>query len=86
MKTCTIHVLQEHINRGRRRNCSFCPVALALADACGGTPSVGLRSGRARIPGTHALRDFALPWKVQDFIRSFDAHIEVFPFSFEVEL
>lgn len=78
-----IRVTQEHIDRGIQRDCSECPVALALLDAGFRDPKANastLRNGKKFICRT--------PDKVYDFMSHFDSVYygddNPTPFEFEI--
>lgn len=75
-----IKVTQEHINKGKKRNILFCPIALALNDAFGTECSVGPKDWGFR---GESLCYF-LSQKCKDFIKKFDNSKPVEPFEFEV--
>ena len=94
MKTVTVHVTPDHINRGRRHQSQECPLALALGDATGCRASVGLSSFGLYRPdplvpellGDPVVSQAQLPPAAQGFPAAFDQGREVEPFSFELEL
>lgn len=72
-----VKVLQRHINRGGH-TCRNCPIALALRTAGAKDPRVGHDSWWT--PETRIYTD--LPSGAQQFIRDFDRHRPVRPFTF----
>lgn len=76
-----INVTQEHIDRGTKKECSKCPVALALKDA--GFPNAFV--------GVFSIWPFEMTRldvsnEVEEFIAAFDCGSIVKPFSFNLEL
>jgi hypothetical protein len=82
MKTLTIEVTQEDIERGVKQECWDCPIALALFRTTGKEWSVAPSSCREL--GT--LTDYIFPAEATEFIRSFDLGYPVSPFSFKLEV
>lgn len=78
-----IEVTQEHIDKGRRRSCWGCPVALAMRSA-------GLLNAHAAatfyIWGAHGQFFKDLPKDVTSHIEYFDQTGKMRPFSFELEV
>ena len=74
-----IAVTQEHIDRGERKVCNGCPVALALRND-GYDSRVEYTSMQFRIEGTKYGCE--TPRSVQKFILAFDKGRAVAPFSF----
>jgi hypothetical protein len=83
----TIHVTQDHIDRGIRKSPFDCPITLAVNEQTG-----------LRVSTTHAwfrvidkegntikYIDFNIK-SIADFISKFDWELPVEPFSFEIEL
>ena len=83
MTLLNVTVTEDHIARGERGQCSSCPLALAVLDATGLTPSVSLR--RVLIPGMSGDWIF-LPDKAIRFRERFDDGKKVTPFSFTLEV
>lgn len=68
-----ITVTQDHINNGKRHNCTDCPIALAL-QPYGLSPSVGPRSiiWRKFNGKYNTFYKGYLPIEAQNFIQMFD--------------
>jgi hypothetical protein len=81
MKT-TINVTQEHIDKGLRRQCSKCPVALAIKDVCKPETYVNV-SSVIYVGGKFSK---AAPLDVERFIGRFDGSFSVEPFSFDLDI
>ena len=82
MKTVTINVRPEHIDRGLRQSCCRCPIALAVCDALGcEADDVWVDMGQVIVNNESA----SLPEKAVDFYKAFDDGDAVEPFSFETE-
>ena len=84
MRTVTVEVTQEDIDKGKAYDCLKCPIALALQRATGGL-SVWVN------PGTWRIRDYSMRWckfssEEAAFIEDFDEGRLVEPFHFTVEL
>lgn len=77
-----IKVTQEHIDRGTKKACSTCPVALALREATGMECEVSTTI--AFLPNND--NGIPLPIDAKDFIRRFDAGTLVQPFEFELPI
>lgn len=91
MKTIQINVTQQHIEDGARRSCDRCPIALAMLKA--GFPSPYISSTWARLNHDYGQPEHQgrrqqvnLPKIVQQFVRSFDSHHSVHPFSFTIKV
>ena len=72
MKTVTVNVNREHINRGHRRSCVDCPIALAVNEQLKAYPSALVVNGTISFgyQGFMYLRKQSKA--VNDFIRQFD--------------
>lgn len=89
-----ISLTQRHINKGRRKGCHTCPIALAVIEALGrrrGTRSVHVETLRVRIrKGPEPWHWIALPERVKWFIYRFDAVLvprkEFQPFEFDLDI
>jgi hypothetical protein len=81
-----IDVTQKHINRGFRKTCGQCPVALALAEAFSanwshaGPSTLSVRRNRLR------TLDWDTPVVARDFMLRFDSGAPVSPFSFDLPI
>lgn len=94
----TVSVTQEHIDRGKRNDCSDCPVALAFLDALPGARIASVRywdhdGDLARAPEIHVTVDFdagfryyRAPDEVAAFVADFDDGLAVSPFTFTAEV
>jgi uncharacterized Zn-binding protein involved in type VI secretion len=76
----TIFVSTAHIRNGEPKDCTQCPVALALFDA--GYCVVSVRGDFIAVDGM----TFTTPDIVHDFINIFDMYNVAEPFSFELPL
>lgn len=92
MNDLILEVTQEDIDNGKRRNCSLCPIALALMRKFNLDPSedsldaarVGLTMASI-FPVMDRKRKsqyFYLPDEASEFIKDFDSKLPVKPFSF----
>lgn len=82
MKTVTINVLQDDINKGWANNPGACPIALAAARTLRVPCTVGDET-----LSVDNYRSFAtLPLSAQAFVLTFDLGGSVSPFSFDVEV
>ena len=86
----TIHVTQEHIDKGALSNSCKCPVALALQEVlqkqvfvCQ-TVAATYRIEASDLSSIGQYDDYGLPQSVADFVRRFDAGQDVEPFTFEL--
>ena len=82
-----INVTAEHIARGQRRDCEYCPVALAIRDALPdliyarvGPGNIGLQRNAGE-----CFIHLEIPPDVVDFIRDYDARAIPDPFTFELD-
>ncbi len=86
----TVTVTQEHIDRGRRRGCSDCPVALAILAAVPGLSGVDVMNPdlgyTLLFDGSGGASTLKLPQPACDFIYRFDAGLDVSPFTFAAEV
>lgn len=80
MKTYIINVTQQDIDKGIKRTCLTCPVAIAMARATGKSITVSRESF------WYGMRRIRLPKEAIDFIWAFDDDRKVEPFSFEVTI
>lgn len=79
-----IKVTQEHIDKGERSLCAFCPVALAFKDVF---PDKKVQAGI----GVAIIEDakyllaeyWDLPREASNFIEQFDRGFPVYPFEFD---
>lgn len=78
----TIDVTAEDIENGRPHSTS-CPVALAITRATG-TPAV-VTGSPFSFPVYRACGNL-LPSEVQLWIKKYDLHYDVLPFSFDLEI
>lgn len=77
----TIHVTQEDIDRGIRRNCGECPIALAIKRA--GAVSVDAEHGVISLgDAEHNRFRFHTPSDASKFMADFDKCLPVTPFTF----
>ena len=76
-----IEVTEKHIENGKTMSDTKCPVALAIQDLI---PNRNVRVGARwiRIDGQWIQS----PSHVCNFVREFDDHKDVYPFSFELDL
>jgi len=80
-----IEVTQEDIDRGARRSCCNCPIALAVKRLVPHCSEVDVRCG-AIYAKTPELWKADASISVIDFISGFDAGRPVQPFSFPLDL
>lgn len=83
----TIEVTQEHIDRGARKYCGGCPVALAIAEKV--ADGVDVRVGGYWVScqrGDGVSASDIIPGPIQSFIERFDNGASVSPLTFELEL
>jgi hypothetical protein len=84
----TISVTAEHIAKGERDSCRFCPVARAISEALPDIELVAVDSAYASFGHPDAwprCREIALPDPATRFIEAFDAGDPVKPFTFELD-
>lgn len=76
-----LNVTQDHINRGKRQDCSACPIALALMDQF---PGAEVEVSGVGILIKKRLKDYKKYWsnpETAKFISTFDYGFPVKPFS-----
>jgi len=79
-----IEVTQEHINKGKRKNCYRCPVALAIESAIPDSwVSVGWQTITVDKDQQYATQ--RTPTAVTEFINKFDRRKKVEPFEFVLQ-
>lgn len=76
---------QEHIDKGLVCNARFCPVALMLTEATGMVASVGRQIYLVN-DDEHITYRIETPDEVTQFIRDFDAKIEVKPIAVSLNM
>lgn len=82
----TISVTAEHITKGKRQMCEFCPVALAAIDAFPDLTRIVVGTTEMTITdGNGKLTDIELPPSAIEFIEAFDDEQGVEPFTFELD-
>lgn len=84
-----VQITQEHINAGKKANCTSCPIALALRD--GHIPSeysVHVRVGVVHVISTayNTFRTLLLGDVAKRFVERFDLGLLVEPFRFEMDI
>lgn len=83
-----ITVTQEDIEKGVRRNCVRCPIALAMTRQTGLPWFVDERGGIVfshKHPKNIQLM-VDLPWQAMDFMSGFDSGLPMFPFTFDLDI
>ena len=80
-----IEVLQPHIDAGKRKRCTKCPIALAIMDA------LAIKRVKVGCPiwlGRPYMDYTPMPHNAEDFMRVFDRNLRhgVTPFSFDLDL
>jgi hypothetical protein len=68
----TFTVTEDHVTRGQANSCSFCPAALAIAEATGRCP-VEVDVGRIAIRLRYPDAEFNVGTDLGEAINSFDA-------------
>jgi len=76
-----VTVTQQHIDKGVKGSCGFCPIALAIKEAFN-TDYVLVASD---LDIGESIRDFPTPEEVQQFYCDFDRGQPVQPFTFELK-
>ena len=76
-----IEVTAEDIKNGKKLNCFWCPIALAVSRSAN-TPDCWVDNTRVEIRGMI----YQLPREAGQFIVDFDKGARVEPFSFELEV
>lgn len=79
-----IRVKRQHIKEARTKNCTNCPIELAIYESTGylsdvGSENVGIKKDSLRW-------DFLLPRSARRFINRFDNNKPVKPFNFILNL
>lgn len=82
----TIHVTQEHINKGRPDNDFHCPVRYAMLSQ--GLSVTSVRSAYIYFgrPDATSGNKITTPPKVKQWLADFDDGKPVSPFTFEIDL
>jgi len=80
----TISVTQADIDDGRHRDCTSCPLALAVRRALPSLP--GLSVGNWGIFPDPRRDPIELPDTARIFVATFDADLPVEPFSFTIDV
>lgn len=83
MRTITINVTQEDIDKGIKNSCFNCALALSAKRAL---EDANLSVGAKTIFWVTKLVDFNLPQVAIDFIKAFDTNQPVSPFTFDLTL
>ena len=83
MRKIKVRVTAQHIAFGKKANYDSCPVALALAEAVGATPTTTGVATTIDLPGH---RDLPLPERVSQWVSDFDAGKPVKPFTFTLRV
>lgn len=88
-----LEVTQKMIDSGCRQSCRLCPVANAIAphikdgyEATVGPSTVNIRKATTNVSLGEIVHQIGLPFAVTSFIRKFDVHLKVEPFSFEIDI
>ncbi len=85
MSLAAITVTAEHIARGQLRDCSKCPVALALHDAIPHVSDIEVEADHVTFRLGCRTEAYLLPPEARDFIEAFDnQEAEYGPFTFEM--
>lgn len=82
----TIHVTQDDIDKGWAKDCSRCPLALAIFRATKRDWLVGDRTVSLTDRYAYDTRVVPLPTGAQCFVLWFDHELPVEPFSFDLAL
>jgi hypothetical protein len=80
-----VSVTQGDIDTGERCSPQRCPVAKAASRATGLNASVGIRSADLFKQGEEPI-EAGLPPEAVKFIKDFDSHIPVSPFTFPLDI
>lgn len=83
-----INVTAQHIAKGERDSCRFCPVAHAIREALPDIELVAVDSAFASLghpDAWPACREIALPEAATRFIEAFDGGDPVRPFTFDLD-
>lgn len=83
-QTKFVNVTARHIALGVKKNCSRCPVALALTDGLGATMVTAMFCRMHLSGGCGYPLILKTPKSVQRFMKAFDANKPVNPFKFKV--
>jgi len=93
LTTVVVSVDQKHIKAGKKRNCTRCPISLAISEVLPPEKNRGVHVGIdvAFILNLNCYMDYnaELPTVAQDFIKVFDSHRDSHkaePFSFELSI
>lgn len=78
-----IEVTQEHIDKGVKKNCQNCPVAIAAQAVL---QNSDIRMGQWTLYDSRFTTIARVPFVVTDFVNRFDLGLPVQPFSFNLKI
>lgn len=82
LRRAAVELIQEDIDKGERRICGRCPMALALSRYCGEPVAVGF----CFIWAKSAIWRVYTPVHITDWMENFDCGITVDPSTFFIDL
>jgi hypothetical protein len=84
-KIVIIEVRQDHIDKGLKKNCHSCPVALAVKEKFPNWRQISI-NGFDLYHGYFDIKCVELPVKVYNFVGNFDSGRPVKPFKFKIKI
>lgn len=81
-----IQITQEHIDNGKRAECSLCPIALAIKKVIKSDLNVGTGYGNIWISGHEVDWYTKTPEVARVFMFQFDRQYSVKPTKFELDI
>ena len=81
----TVSVTAGHIAKGKRDDCTRCPVVLAVRDAFPAASSVLVSGLHVYMQISRRELEHELPAGVQEFIHAYDTRQPVAPFTFDLD-
>ncbi len=88
-KRITVNVTKNHIDNGRRNDCSECPIALAIIDQLKWTHqdiNIEVRTGHIKIKKRNQSYFYNLSMAFYDFVNRFDSGDTVTPLKSHIIL
>lgn len=82
MSTVKVSITHNHIDYGRPRRCSACPIALAVNELTKDDVSPKVYAHAISFGGFFAC----LPTEAMEFINSFDRAEDVYPIDFRIDI
>ena len=81
----TVTVTQEHIDKGMKRNCRLCPIALSIWEAMPELYDLKVQGSGITLFAEDSFRTFDLSQEAYRWLVSYDASGFVEPITFEAK-